>query len=267
MARENDVVNEYNDKRIFDEWNIYRTAINKQYEKNIYEKPYIPEGFSYVEGAWNTGFVIQDEMQNQYVWVPCTNEENHEITKLERKNFSKEPFISKDICINEGCEKFISSTLENGGFYISRYEIGKENNLPVSKAGVKIFGNITREEAKQVVSKMNKNVNLQCELINGYAYDTTLSWLKTTNDIKVNEVDNKNDLKTGRFQYNNIYDFIDNILEITAESSYGTVIVRGFLFDMEESMGNNILLERYGTTGIITRLGFRDRRRKNENEK
>ena len=89
FSKENDIVNNYNDNKIIEEYRMYGNAINSNYGNQIPQKPYVPEGFSYVEGEWNTGFVIQDENGNQYVWVPCTNKGNTEIPKLERKNFSR----------------------------------------------------------------------------------------------------------------------------------------------------------------------------------
>lgn len=254
-----DEINNYNDNRIIEENEFYEMAINSEYENQNSQKPYIPEGFSYVEGEWNSGFVIQDANGNQYVWVPCTNEENSEIPKLERKDFSEDTYISIDTCINENCEKFISSSLENGGFYISRYEIGKQNDLPVSKPEVEILSNITRNETKKIISEMYKDKDFSCELINGYAYDTTLSWIKNTNDIKTNKIENRDSVKTGRAKYNNIYDFIDNVLEITSESSYGTVIIRGFLFEDDDSFSNEELLENldYDITSF-NRLSIRE---------
>ena len=47
-------------------------------------RTYIFEDFSYVEGEWNTGFVIEDKDKNQYVWVPCSNIENIDVPKLEK---------------------------------------------------------------------------------------------------------------------------------------------------------------------------------------
>lgn len=257
-TKENDIVNEYNDNKIIEEYKFYNNSMKANYESQNSQNPYIPDGFSYVEGEWNSGFVIQDTNGNQYVWVPCTNKENTEIPKLERRNFSKQPFISKDICINENCEEFILSSLENGGFYISRYEIGKENNLPVSKSGVEIYGNITRKEAMSEIEKMYRNLN--CELINGYAYDTTLSWLNNTNKIEINKIEENENIKTGRKKYNNIYDFIDNILEITTESSYGTVIVRGFLFSESEEESENSYLEKMTGVGAnsLDRISIRE---------
>ena len=73
--------------------------------------PYIPNGFTYKEGTWDTGYVIVDNNGNEYVWVPCSNKVNGNIPKLEKVIFSNETFISKDICINEGCEKFLTNAL------------------------------------------------------------------------------------------------------------------------------------------------------------
>lgn len=240
-------VNEYNDEKIANEFAFYKSVIDKDYENQKPQEPYIPEGFSYVEGEWNSGFVIQDKDENQYVWVPCTNKNEilENVEKLDRKNFSLDPFISKDICINEGSEKFIISSLENGGFYISRFEIGIENNKYVSKSGMKILSNITKKEALNVVNEMKTSEGVNYELINGYAYDTTLAWIKNKNDIKVNKYYNKDNPLTGRNSYNNIYDFTDNVLEMTSETSYESVIIRGFLF---EKGTNNETLDDLGYT-------------------
>lgn len=245
----NDKINEYNDNQIIKEYKLYNSAIEKIYENQNPQNPYIPEGFSYVEGEWNTGFVIQDEKENQYVWIPCTNKNEtlDGVEKLERKNFSVNPFISKDICINEGCEKFITSSLENGGFYISRFEIGIENNEYVSKKGKTILSNITKKEATDIVNKMKTHESVNYELINGYAYDTVLSWLKNTNNIKVDQFyAGDENLLTGRNEYNNIYDFTDNVLEMSSETTYGNIIIRGILFDEEIVEEENEALEQFG---------------------
>ncbi|MBR3614263.1 MAG: hypothetical protein IKL55_03700 [Clostridia bacterium] len=236
-----DDIYNYNDNKIIKENEFYEISIDKEYENQGFNNPYIPDNFAYVEGEWNTGFVIEDLNGNQYVWVPCSNKENNLTEKLGRKDFSEEPFISKDECINENCEDFILSSLENGGFYISRYELGKENNTIVSKPDVKLLKNTTKKEAEKLISEMYSDLN--CELINGYAYDTTLSWLKNTNEIKINKIEDKENLKTGRAKYNNIYDFCDNILEMSSEYYYGTVIIRGFLFADNENNFNSELVE------------------------
>lgn len=255
----NDEIIQQNDELLAKEYEIYKTAISKEYDIQKAKNPYIPEGFTYVEGEWNNGFVIQDENENQYVWVPCTNKTEAEdgIEKLERRNFSNEPFISKDLCINEGCEKFINSSFENGGFYISRYEIGIENDKYVSKADKKVLSNITKKEATEIVNKMNTNEKLNSELINGYAYDTVLAWLKNTNDIKISKYEDTESLLTGREKYNNIYDFIDNIMEMTSETSYENVIIRGFLFEELETDDNYLGEIGYGPDSLA-RISIRE---------
>lgn len=231
-TRKNDIFFLEFDKKIEQENEFYKNAINLNYESILSEIPYIPEGFEYVEGEWSSGFVVQDENKNQYVWIPCGNRENNEILKLEKNNFKKPAFISKDSCVDDEYEEFITSTLKNGGFYISRYEIGKEENNPVSKSQVEVWTNITKKEAVEVISKMYENIN--CKLINGYAYDTTLSWIKKNNIIQASKIESENIL-TGRQEYNNIYDFCDNIMEFSQEISYGSPVIRGFLDDENNS--------------------------------
>lgn len=272
-SKTNDEINLKYDNMIIKENNFYNQLISKEYESQNPNNPYIPQNFKYVEGEWNNGFVIEDENKNQYVWVPCTNKDNSEIPKLQRTNYSENAFISKDICANLNYEKFIESALENGGFYISRFEIGKENNLPVSKPNVEIYSKLNQQQAMEVVANMYNNLN--CELINGYAYDTTLNWIISKNDIEIDIVDVKNGEKpySGRKKYNNIYDFFDNTMEITQENSYDTVIIRGFPFKENseiENIANDkgyILIEQNGRFSILkdrnyysvesTTLGFR----------
>lgn len=258
FTKENEIVENYYDNKILEEMKFYSEVIKKEYPNQNYKIPYIPEGFSYVEGDWKTGFVIQDDVGNQYVWIPCTNKENLEVEILQRKNFSRNEFISKDICINENYENFILSSLENGGFYISRFEIGIENKNPVSKKNAEIIKNVTKKEAQKIVKQMNKNENLHCELINGYAYDTTLVWLKNTNNIEIDKRKFEEKVYSGRTVYNNIYDFTDNIFEITSEISYENVIIRGFLNYSEESKDDEIF-KKYGyESDSLSRISIRE---------
>ena len=94
---------------------------------------------------------------------------------------------------------------------------------------VDIYGNVTVEEAKKIVDEMYKDESFTIELINGYAYDTMLTWIKNTNNVEVTELQEK--CKTGRNSYNNIYDCFDNIYELSNEETYGSIVVRGFMKD------------------------------------
>lgn len=97
----------------------------------------------------------------------------------------------------------------------------------------------------ELINNMYTNESINCKLINGYAYDTTLEWIEKSNNISIDKYQfNKDDnVLTGRSKYNNIYDFIDNVMEISTEEFYDTVIYRGFDHDNEITLDSryNIL--------------------------
>lgn len=238
-AKEDNKIFEDADNKILEENIFFNDAMSKEYISQKYNEPYIPNGFKYVEGTYDAGFVIEDEDKNQYVWVPCSNNDIDGILKLQRKDFVEKAFISKNSCYNEEYKEFIVSALENGGFYISRYEIGIENSKPVSKSGVEVWQNVNRNEAIKIIKDMYSKETINCSLINGYAYDTTLNWINNTNEIKIDYLNISENAKivSGRNEYNKIYDFIDNVMELTLETSYDTVIIRGFLSYSGEILG------------------------------
>ncbi len=261
FSKENEAMYSYYDEKIKQENEFYKEVIKKEYNPNNCKNPYIPEDFEYVEGEWNTGFVIQDENKNQFVWIPCSNIENEEIVKLEKQNFENPAFISKDLCSDTEYEDFITSTLENGGFYISRFEIGKEENKPVSKLGVNLWKDVTRDEATEIINSMYESNKFSCKLINGLAYDTALNWLKKTTNLEFADIIFNEDLEplSGRNKQNNIYDLLDNVFELTSEESYDTVIIRGTINDEEYKDRNrySILKTENYFTNDINVLTFR----------
>ena len=81
------------------------------------KNPYIPDNFKYLEGAWNTGFVIEDEKGNQFVWVPCTNNQNDEdIPILKKQKFTTDNETYFDCYEEDWFEDFIKSSLEMEDF-------------------------------------------------------------------------------------------------------------------------------------------------------
>jgi len=226
-SRENNILFDEFDKKVQKEMDFYEEAVQKEYG-TVKKEPYIPENFKYVEGNIETGYVIEDLEKNQYVWIPCTNKDNEDIVKLQKMDFSMDVAIKNDCCLDIEYEDFIESAFKYGGFYISRFELGQENEKIVSKPNVKILTDISRT---QVIEKLNNLYsNLNCKLINGYAYDTTLAWIKRTNDFKIDKINTEKtqEVLTGRSKNNNIYDFTDNIMELTLEDFYDTIIYRGF---------------------------------------
>jgi hypothetical protein len=227
LSYEINLLNESN-KKAEEMRKTYKNLISEiQTDLENCKNPYIPEGFKYVEGQWNTGFVIEDESGNQFVWVPCSNEKNNEgIPVLKKMNFVANPLTSYFYCFegDDDYVEFLRSSLENGGFYIARFEIGKEGENPVSKAGVEIWTNISQEEAKEVSEGMYSQIN--SKLINGFAYDTAFNFIR--NEIG-NECDDKSTGITGTKSYKNIYDIVDTMCEYTSEMQYDSVVYRGVM--------------------------------------
>jgi len=256
------------DKIILDQYEIYGDFINQENNAEENERPYEIPNFSYLEGTLETGYVIVDIDGNEFVWVPCSNMSNDNLVKLSKQNFTEEIFVDYNECYDDvDIEKFLNSVLENKGFYISRYEIGIENEKPVSKKDVQLMSNVTHIEATEIAQSMYENIN--SELINGYAYDTTIKWIKSNNDLNITDLERykteKEAVMTGVEKYNNIYDIFDSIGEITAEKHNGYSIYRTVLFmgDIETIQGlfkediimhERILLDNEET---YTNIGFR----------
>ena len=243
-AKKNNIFFDSYDKKIEEQNNYYNFCINKDYEKS-YDAPYILNGFKHTVGEWNEGFVIEDKTGNEFVWIPISNKEYINVGKLIKKDFIIDANIEKEYCFDECYEKFIKSALENGGFYVSRYEVGIDGNNIVSKSNKKIYKNFTKREIESKIKKLYVNEEFNCELINGYAYDTTINWLLDSDYIEVFQYDVNKELLTGRNANKNIFDMFDNIFEYTKETSYDTNVIRGVIKDdfIEEQSRYTILSE------------------------
>ena len=218
--------------------------IDESIEKNLeyyggnekYELPYLPEGFQYICGEWNNGFVIQDKNENEFVWVPCVLYDKQDVVKLQRSDFEfGEAIIPQEYerfknelnesfknCLENDVyiEKFIQSVAKNGGFYIGRYEAGIDNDNIVIKKDVKPLVNRSFDDVEDAVQKLYNNIN--CSIINGFAWDSTIKWIEMNNGgFSVNTYDRGNkstDIKnTGIYSVNNIYDLNGNVYESTTE--------------------------------------------------
>ena len=205
----------------------------------------IPPNFKYVTGNPDTGAVIEDEDGNQFVWVPVPDYNsyyrqmflNNGETKSNKNDAAAtlEEYNLRDI--NAYNEEFDDSIRNYKGFYIARYEAGKEtkNNKSkaVSKAGVLPWTQIVWEEARKASLEMyDENNCFQTDLVNSYAWDTVCNWLRQTGtniDDSVeygNYQNSPNGLRrvvesasNDRWQTNNIYDMAGNVWEYTTEES------------------------------------------------
>jgi len=155
-----------------------------------YNNPIVPSGFERVETAtasweledgipkgWNNGLVIEDEIGNQFVWVPI------------KKLLYDEKITDTDMEFKQ--------IYQYGGFYIARYEAGipeeyieRENDkelkttfnnkigIPTSKKGEIPWNYINWSKANDSAMNMYKdNAYVMSDLISARQWDYTANWL------------------------------------------------------------------------------------------
>ena len=224
---DNDIIFSEYYAKVEEENNYLESLLQNEYDETKSENPYILDGFHYVEGTVETGYVIEDESGNQFVWVPCNSE------NLSKKDFSDDAFIPISECWEEKeiYEKFLESSLENGGFYVSRFETGIEDEKLVSKINVETLVNVNRADIQEKIDTTFADVEYNIEIINGFAYDRMLTWVyDTCEDTTIIDTEIYPDeiFYTGRYSYNNIYDIFDDMYEITLENCFNMTVYRGF---------------------------------------
>lgn len=216
-----------------------------------YTKPPIPKGYKHICGDWNNGFVIERCSDgSQFVWVPVESLNSNGTlngvkfdSKFGRRNYCDDEF-SKAGFSEQLTDEFIRQAnriKKYGGFYISRYNISKNNitGKPQSVEGVKPWININFDDAKKVAATIENNEEVKSHLPFGAEYDSVLEWFIKSNARPRREIaKNSNNwgnyfnarncprkvLKTGsskKYSTNNIYDFAGNVNEWTQEKEFG----------------------------------------------
>lgn len=154
-------------QEILDQNDNYDTEDNSMYN---YKNPVIPKGFKSVETelaswkldnegnpiGWNNGLVIEDDIGNQFVWIPVKDVSN--ITRKDGFYAGKEQNYvnnckeadNKNSTVES--EELYRSIKKYKGFYIARYEAGIEDQLkahiqdgtikPVSKQDMHVWNKI-----------------------------------------------------------------------------------------------------------------------------
>lgn len=214
----------------------------KGYVEN-YENPPIPEGYKYVCGEWDKGFVIERSFDgSQFVWIPVgvldyngTLDGELFNEKFGRRNYQNDEFSEEEF--HETVDEMqLESVKKYGGFYISRYNISKSSDgKPQSVKENMPWVDINFNDAKQVAAMLEDNENIKSHLPFGAEYDSILEWfiksnVKTFDEIAKNSTEwgnynNQKDspkkvTKTGSREewcVNNIYDLAGNIDEWTQE--------------------------------------------------
>jgi hypothetical protein len=149
-----------------------------------YNNPLIPKGFKAInDGAiwptdWNKGLVIEDDRGNQFVWIPVDGT-NVTYSKWCTKGFSYTPSI--DDTLPTGIISEIDQVSKYGGFYISRYEAGKQDtNVLVSKKLATVWTNINYSNSKVAAESMYTTSEVKSGLVTGTQWDTTMKWLENS---------------------------------------------------------------------------------------
>lgn len=178
--------------------NTYKNK--KDVINSTYDNPKIPEGFKCIETdiaswildengkpkGWNKGLVIEDDIGNQFVWIPVKT------TEIDKGAFWYNIVPNEELAeVENQIEKF-------GGFYIARYEAGisddmQENikifsaqtndieGIPVSKKNRIPWNYITLKNALKNAQAMYKNNEyVKSDLISVRQWIYVLQWLKET---------------------------------------------------------------------------------------
>ena len=238
----------------------------------------IPKGFTYVTGTKETGTVIKDSLDNEFVWIPAT-----ETSYVKDLNFPGATPTGDDLPSNIADET--ADVKKYGGFYIGRYEAGiptgdtapsNKTGKPVSKQGAKVWTNIYYYNAKASAESMISNDYVQTGLLTGKAWDTTCHWIDDVVDIKNSctygncwnsqspaNVEGYGSKQVAGFSdkwsVKNIYDLAGNVWEWTSEAYSTNRILRGGSYsfgggDLPVSYRNGV-----GPSYTNGSVGFRSR--------
>ena len=222
----------------------------------------IPKGFKYKEGTKDTGLVIKDDNDNEFVWVPAT-ESTYRKDFSFPSNFNATSTNTKDDTLPNGITDETADVVKYGGFYIGRYEAGVPENqssidgkssntsnvkgVPVSKKGAIVWTNIDYTNSKASAENMISNEYVQTGLLTGTAWDTVCHWIKSDDELKDSGTygnywkalspanENSGTKRTAGFNENwkvkNIYDLAGNVWEWTSEAYSDNFIHRGGSYD------------------------------------
>ena len=186
-------------------------------EKGNADNPIIPAGFKPIDenGAnWGdgskapeqasveNGLVIEDKEGNQFVWVPVRGEykrnTDYKDTNVSTTAYTDRGYLPEgiqpetdDATNNESAER--EAVLSKGGFYISRYEAGKETvnstNKLVSKSGATVWNSIPQSTCKTEAKKFINNENVKSALCSGIQWDMTMTFVNGKKDGAGNTID------------------------------------------------------------------------------
>ena len=285
LVKNNSKVNS-DEKKWFNEVIGNTSNVKEEWQDTISEVKYgvpIPKGFTYKEGTKDTGLVIKDDNENEFVWVPATE------NTYAKDTSSSWTTPTGDDTLPNGITDETADVKKYGGFYIGRYETGvpegdtspsNKQGIPVSKKDATVWTNISYTNSKASAESMISNEYVQTGLLTGKAWDTTCHWIEDSlssinasasltdsryygnywNSLSpANE--NSGTKRTAGFNENwsvkNIYDLAGNVFEWTSEAESSDFIYRGGCYDSYGS--SEPVLYRYDVVPSHTydSVGFR----------
>ena len=235
----------------------------------------------------NKAVVGTDLLGNQYVWIPCTTDNTSSDLQYTRTEWGVEvdgddnsraikdeltltdasvtysdadtanginADVSKEIVAQIKAEK--ASVAQYGGYYIGRYEVGKNGDTAVVKYGQTPYASITWSTAYGLAKKIITNSEVNSYLCSSYAWDTAVNFIQNNSTAKnyatsiegfngnwnpqavkdpsgnvIKPAGTSQQLNTGlTTQFCNIFDIGGNEAEFTTELNPGaseTVVLRG----------------------------------------
>ena len=260
----------------------------------------IPEGYIVSENSdeniVNKGLVISDSRGNEYVWISCTVDSSSNKLQYKRTEWGvekdgtdnsraiKDELTLKDIDvtysktdtdngINEEISKEIvaqinaekESIKKYGGYYIGRYEVGKDNKTAVIKAEQEPYVNIKWSKAYELAKGIGGGEGATTYLCSSYSWDTAINFIQNktgknyatsiigfngnwkSQEVKdssgkvIKPVNTAQRLNTGlTTALCNIYDMGGNVGEFTTELNPGmseTVVLRGGYYNVVNPAG------------------------------
>ncbi len=188
----------------------------KIYKVSTYNNPIIPDGFKKVETenaswelddngeikGWNNGLVIEDEIGNQFVWVPISDKYNDE-----------------DYIISEDIEEI--QLFKYGGFYVSRFEAGVPENLqstlsgissetndiigkPVSKKNIIPWNYISYQNANESAKLMYNTEKVKSSLMSLKESTIIVNWLEKSG-YDIHDSTNWGNCSNTAFKFSGLY--------------------------------------------------------------
>lgn len=241
----------------------------------------------------NQKVVGTDLLGNQYVWIPCTTDSTSSKLQYARTEWGVEvdgndnsraikdeltltdasvtysdadtanginADVSKEIVAQIKAEK--ASVAQYGGYYIGRYEVGRNSDTAVVKYNQTPYASITWSTAYGLAKKIITNSEVNSYLCSSYAWDTAVNFIQNNSTAKnyatsiegfngnwnpqavkdpsgnvIKPAGTSQKLNTGlTTQFCNIFDMGGNEAEFTTELNPGTsetVVLRGGGYDYD----------------------------------